>query len=159
MLSLARIGFAARRSRARDREKPGRKEYRQFAQATLGGTHMEEVYNYVGYQWLSVREGMLVIGINEEGVEEFSEVTKVDLPSPGDEVFADEVLGEIETDQGPLNLYSPFDGVIGEVNEMVQENPDLVMEDPTGDGWLLAIEPNSPEDLDTLGQATTNDVD
>ena len=120
---------------------------------------MEEVYNYVGYQWLSVREGMLVIGINEEGVEEFSEVTKVDLPSPGDEVFADEVLGEIETDQGPLNLYSPFDGVIGEVNEMVQENPDLVMEDPTGDGWLLAIEPNSPEDLDPLGQATTNDVD
>ena len=81
---------------------------------------MEEVYNYVGYQWLSVREGMLVIGINEEGVEEFSEVTKVDLPSPGDEVFADEVLGEIETEQGPLNLYSPFDGVIGEVNEMVQ---------------------------------------
>lgn len=100
-----------------------------------------------------------MIGINEEGLDDFSEVQKVDLPNEGDEIFPDEVLGEIETDQGPLNLYSPFQGSVGEVNEAVLENPDLIMEDPTGDGWLVTIEVDNPEDLDTLGQATTNDLD
>jgi len=120
---------------------------------------MDEIYNYLGYLWITNREGQMVIGVSEEGLEEFSEVLNLDLPSEGDEVLADTVLGEIETDQGPLNIYSPFEGSVGEVNEAVLENPGLIMEDPTGDGWLVTIELNDPDDLDSLGQASTNDLD
>jgi len=120
---------------------------------------MDDIFNYVGYEWLSVRDGQLVIGINEEGLEEFTQILNIDLPKEGDSIFPDEVLGEIETEQGPMNLYCPFEGVVSEVNEAILENPDLIMEDPLGDGWILKVEPEHIDDLDTLGKATTNDLD
>lgn len=120
---------------------------------------MDDIINYIGYEWLSVDGGTLTIGINEEGVEEFTEILKVDLPTEGDEVHPDEVCGEVETDQGPMNLYSPILGTVLEINEAVIERPDLIIDDPQGDGWLFRVEPNSQSDLDSLGQATTNDDD
>lgn len=120
---------------------------------------MDDIINYLGYEWLSVDNGSLTIGINEDGINEFSEILKVDLPAEGDEVHPDEVCGELETDQGPLNLYSPILGTIIEVNEAVIENPELIIDDPLGDGWLFRVEPDSMSDLDSLGQATTNDED
>lgn len=120
---------------------------------------MEDVYNYLGYLWMSVRDGQLVIGISEEGLEEFSEILSIDLPSEGDEVLPDTVLGEIETDQGPMNIYCPFEGSVAEVNEAVLEKPALIMDDPTGDGWIMSVELNDAADFDSLGQATTNDLD
>ena len=120
---------------------------------------MDDFLNYMGYEWLNVEGGTLIIGINEDGVEEFTEILSIDLPSEGDEVNPDEVCGEIETDQGPLNLYSPIAGNVMEVNEAVAEDPSLIQEDPLGDGWLFKVEPDSQADLDSLGQATTNDLD
>lgn len=120
---------------------------------------MEDYLNYMGYEWLNIEDGMLVIGINEDGLEEFSDILSVDLPAEGDEVSPDEVCGELETDQGPLNLYSPIGGKVVEINEAVLEKPSLIQEDPLGDGWLFKVEPESASDLDELGKATTNDLD
>lgn len=120
---------------------------------------MDDFLNYMGYEWLNVDSGQLVIGINEDGLEEFSDILSIDLPGEGDEVNPDEVCGEIETDQGPLNLYSPISGRVIEVNEAVVEDPSLIQQDPLGDGWLFKIEPDEMSDLDNLGQATTNDLD
>ncbi|MCB0408043.1 MAG: glycine cleavage system protein H [Bdellovibrionales bacterium] len=120
---------------------------------------MDDILNYMGYEWLSVDNGTLTIGINEDGLDEFSEILSIDLPAEGDEINPDEVCGELETDQGPLNLYSPISGSVIEVNEAVLEKPSLIQEDPLGDGWLFKVEPSSQSDLDDLGQATTNDLD
>lgn len=120
---------------------------------------MKDAMNYMGYEWVTSDDGMITIGINEEGLEEFTEILSIDLPSEDEEVSPDEVCGEIETEQGPLNLYSPLAGVVVEINEAVIERPELIQEDPLGDGWLFKVEPASMEELDSLGQATTNDED
>ena len=114
---------------------------------------------YMGYQWILVADGGITIGINEQGLEEFSEITAAALPSDGEEVVPDEVCGELETDQGPMNLYSPVEGNIVELNEAVVENPSLIVEDPYGDGWLFKVEPKNSGDLDDLTSASTNDKD
>ncbi len=117
----------------------------------------EDFIPYMGYEWLQVEDETVTIGISEEGLSELSDISTVKLPSENEEVTPDEVCGEIETDEGALNLYCPVEGKVIEINAAVVENPSLIMEDPYGDGWLFRVEPNNPEDLDDLGQASSGD--
>lgn len=120
---------------------------------------MKDLIPYMGYEWIMIDDGMVTIGINEQGLEEFSEINAANLPAEGEEVIPDEVCGELDTDQGPMNLYCPIEGNVVEVNEAVIENPSLIIEDSQGDGWLFKVEPKNAGDLDELGSASTADRD
>lgn len=117
----------------------------------------EDFLPYMGYEWLQIEDDTVTIGISEEGLSELTDITAVKLPSENEEVSPDEVCGEIETDEGALNLYCPVEGTVIEVNAAVVENPSLIMEDPYGDGWLFRVEANNPEDLDELTQGSKDD--
>ena len=99
-----------------------------------------ELKNFMGYMWLLEEDGIITLGINEEGLSDFEEISSVELPSEGDKVEADVVVGTIETDDGPLDIYSPVDGSILEVNSAVIEDPSLIQEDCYDEGWLIRIE-------------------
>lgn len=120
---------------------------------------MKDLITYMGYEWVMVEDGVITIGINEAGLDEFSEVSSCNLPTEGEEVIPDEVCGELDTDQGPMNLYCPVEGNVVEINEAVIENPSLISEDNFGDGWLFRVEPKNGGDLDELSSASTNDKD
>lgn len=120
---------------------------------------MKEQITYMGYEWVMNEDGVLVVGINDAGLEEFTEVNSVNLPTENEEIVPDEVCGELDTDQGPMNLYCPIEGHVVEINEAVIENPSLIMEDCFGDGWLFKVEPKNASDMDDLAQASTNDRD
>lgn len=117
----------------------------------------DEFLPFLGYEWLQIEDGSVTIGISDEGLEELTEVTSINLPAEGEEVGVDEVCGEIETESGPLNLYSPVDGKVVEVNQAVIDNPQLLFEDSYGDGWLFRVEANDPDDLDSLTGADGDD--
>ncbi len=119
----------------------------------------DEFIPFMVYEWLQVEDGSVTIGISEEGLEELAEVSAVNLPSEGEEIGADEVCGEIETESGPLNLYSPVDGKVVEINAAVVENPQLIFEDPYGDGWLFRVEAKNADDLDELTDIDSGDDD
>jgi glycine cleavage system H protein len=117
----------------------------------------DEFIPFMGYEWLQIEDGTVTVGVSEEGLSELTEITAIGLPTENEEVNPDEICGEIETDEGPLNLYSPVEGRVIEINAAVVENPSLLNEDPYGDGWLFRVEPNNSEDLDELSQASTSD--
>ena len=117
----------------------------------------EEFIPYMGYEWLQLEDHTLTIGISEEGLSELSEITAVKLPAEAEDIAPDEICGEIETDEGVLNLYCPVEGKVVEINAAVVENPALILEDPYGDGWLFRVEPNNVEDLDELSQASSGE--
>ena len=117
----------------------------------------EEFKTYMGYQWLQVEGDTLTIGVNEEGLNEISEITAVHLPSENEEVTADEICAEVETDEGPLNIYCPVDGKVVEINAAVKENPSLITEDPFGDGWLFRVEAADPDDFDEMDSDDDDD--
>lgn len=120
----------------------------------------EDIRSFMGHLWVSKEAGLITIGISEEALEDFSEVTSLDLPSEGERVEADEVCGSVETDDGPLDIYSPEDGVVSEVNLAVIDDPSLIQEDPTGDGWLIRIESEgSDDDLDEDEDEDDDDFD
>lgn len=102
--------------------------------------------NFMGYLWVQRDEGVITIGINEEGLQDFEEITSVELPPEGEKIEEDVVLGTIETDDGPLDIYSPVAGTVLEVNSQVVDEPALIQEDPFEEGWLIKIE--ADEDFD-----------
>jgi glycine cleavage system H protein len=106
----------------------------------------EDTVNFMGYMWIQKEDGVITVGINEEGLQDFDEITSIELPPENEKVEADTVIGTIETDDGPLDIYSPVNGTILEINPQVLETPSLIQEDPYEEGWLLRIE--TTEDID-----------
>jgi glycine cleavage system H protein len=117
----------------------------------------EEFIPFMGYEWLQIEDETVTIGISEEGLSELTEITAINLPSENEEVNPDEICGEIETEEGPLNIYSPVEGRVVEINSAVLENPKLIFEDPYGDGWLFRVEAADPEDIDEITQGESDD--
>jgi glycine cleavage system H protein len=119
----------------------------------------EEFLPFMGYQWLQIEDETVTIGISEEGLSELTEITAINLPSENEEVNPDEICAEIETDEGPLNIYSPVEGRVVEINAAVIENPKLIFEDSYGDGWLFRVEAADPDDIDALTNGEDDDED
>ena len=114
---------------------------------------IEDVMNYMGYLWYQIEGNSLTLGVNEEGLDDFDSIVKVALPGENDSVDPDEVCGELDTDDGPINIYTPVEGRVIEVNGAVIENPNLIGEDPYGDGWLFRIE----ADVEKINQLSGQD--
>ncbi len=100
----------------------------------------EDVKNFKHHMWYQEADGIITIGINEEGLADITEITSVDLPPEQEKVEEDVAIGTIETDDGPLDIFSPVEGTVIEVNAQVLEDPGIIQEDPYEEGWLLRIE-------------------
>jgi glycine cleavage system H protein len=96
--------------------------------------------------WYQEEDGVITIGINEEGLADITEITSVDLPPEQEKVEEDVAIGTIETDDGPLDIYSPVNGTVIEINSSVLEDPSVIQEDPYEEGWLLRIEADANSD-------------
>jgi glycine cleavage system H protein len=116
----------------------------------------ENFQNFMGYMWVQKENDVYTIGVSEEGLQEITEINSIELPSDGEEVDADVVIGSIETDDGTMDIYSPVSGKIVEVNSAVLEDPSIIQEDPA-DAWLVKIE--SEEDLDEEDEDDDTDED
>ncbi|MCC6277823.1 MAG: glycine cleavage system protein H [Oligoflexia bacterium] len=110
----------------------------------------EDYIVYMGQQWLTVEGDIVTIGVMEEAISELEELTKVDLPGENEPVEKDEICGELETRDGNLNIYAPVEGTVLEVNSAVAANPELIREDPFGEGWILKIEAANQDDVKEL---------
>ena len=117
---------------------------------------MSEYRNFMGHLWIQKDDNVYTIGINEEGLEEITEINAVDLPQENEEIEADVAIGSVETDDGQLEIYSPVAGTVIEINPAVVEDPETIQEDPY-EGWLLKIE--SEEDMDDIDDEDDEDED
>lgn len=115
---------------------------------------MSDLISYMGYEWITVEDGIVTVGISEDAVSDLSEDLILNLPEQDDVVMAGKVCGEIESENGNLNIYSPVSGTIIELNEALIENPELIFDDPTDEGWLFKVEADDPDKLDQISVST-----
>lgn len=115
----------------------------------------EKIKNFNHFQWYKEEDGIITIGINEEALEDITEITSVDLPPEQEKVDTEVAFGSVETDDGTLDLLSPVEGTIIEINSQVVDDPQIVIDDPYEEGWLVRIEAsgdieedNEEEDVD-----------
>jgi glycine cleavage system H protein len=106
------------------------------------------------HEWARGEGGRVRIGITDFAQDALGDVVYVDLPEVGATVEADQPMGEVESTKSVSDVYSPISGTIVERNPLIDERPELVNEQPYGDGWLVVIEPTQAGADDKLLDAS-----
>ena len=104
-----------------------------------------------GHYWVELEEeGVVRVGLTDFGQALLGDVTAIVLPGEGDEVEAATGIGEVESEEEQGELICPVTGTVVEANASLEESPELLNEDPYGDGWLFMVQLEDPEELDSL---------
>jgi glycine cleavage system H protein len=105
------------------------------------------------HEWARAEGARIRVGITDFAQDALGDVVYVDLPDVGVQVRANEPLGEVESTKSVSDVFSPVSGTIVERNPLVDDRPELVNEQPYGDGWLVVIEVADAGSLDALMDA------
>lgn len=95
------------------------------------------------------------IGITDYAQDALGDVVFVDLPAIGTVVAASDAVGELESTKSVSEMYAPVSGTVVAINEALANSPQLINEDPYGEGWLCVIEISDSSELDSLLDATS----
>ncbi|AEN05766.1 glycine cleavage system protein GcvH [Halolamina sp.] len=101
------------------------------------------------HEWVTADEPFR-IGISDFAQDELGDVVFVELPDEGDTLSHDEAFGVVESIKAVSDLYAPVSGEVVAVNDDLHDQPELVNEDPYGDGWMLEIEPSDESEFEEL---------
>ena len=102
------------------------------------------------HEWLQQDGDAYVLGITKFAQDELGDVVFVELPEVGAQVESGGEIGTIESVKAVAELYSPVDGEIVEINEDIEDSPELVNDDPHGSGWLVKIRLTDPSQFEDL---------
>jgi glycine cleavage system H protein len=105
------------------------------------------------HEWVSVDGNVATIGITDHAQSQLGDVVFVELPAVGDRVEKADAFGVVESTKAVSDVYAPVSGEITEVNDDLPDNPELLNEDPYGDGWMVKIALGDSTDLDDLMSA------
>jgi glycine cleavage system H protein len=101
-------------------------------------------------EWTKVEGDTARVGITDFAQHELTDIVYVEAPEPGTAVTKGEEFGVVESVKAAADFYSPVTGEVVEVNEQLNDSPDLLNKDPYGDGWMVLIKMSDPSELDTL---------
>lgn len=95
-------------------------------------------------------DGTVTIGITDFAQGELGDIVYVDIEDIGSEFDKEEVFGSVEAVKTVSELFSPISGELIEINEGLEDDPELVNSDPYGEGWMVKFKISKPEELDSL---------
>jgi glycine cleavage system H protein len=103
------------------------------------------------HEWAALEDNNRVrVGISDFAQDALGDVVYVNLPDEGTEVRAGEAVGEVESTKSVSDIFSPVSGRVVERNQALMDSPELVNQEPYGEGWMVVIEMSDPEELDDL---------
>jgi len=102
------------------------------------------------HEWIRVEGQEAYVGITDYAQSELGEIVFVDVPTVGEVVAKDETFGSIEAVKTVSDLNIPVTGEVLEFNETLNDQPELVNNDPYGEGWIVKIAIKDAAELDTL---------
>lgn len=102
------------------------------------------------HEWVRMEGDVAYVGITDYAQQQLGDIVFVDVPSVGETLAEGEVFGTIEVVKTISDLFLPISGEIIELNESLEENPELVNSDPYGEGWIIKVKVSNLDELDTL---------
>jgi glycine cleavage system H protein len=102
------------------------------------------------HEWVRKEDDLIVCGITDHAQDELSDVVYVELPEVGASFPQGESFGVVESVKAASDLYMPMAGEIVEVNDGLEDSPEIINKDPFGEGWLIKFEPSDPGEWDDL---------
>jgi len=106
------------------------------------------------HEWIRMEDDKTaLIGITDFAQKELGDIVYVDITTVGNEMKAEEVFGTVEAVKTVSDLFLPVAGTILTINPLLEKQPELVNNDPYGDGWMIKLSVNDPADVEKLMDA------
>ena len=110
-----------------------------------------ELYYAESHEWARLEDdGTAFVGISDHAQQAMGDLVFVELPEVGQSVQAGEEAGVVESVKAASDIYAPLSGEVVAINEALEENPELVNQDPYGDGWLFQVRIENPAESEEL---------
>ena len=105
------------------------------------------------HEWVAVDGTKARIGITDFAQDALGDVVYVSVPDVGATVDANGACGEVESTKSVSDIFTPVSGSVTEVNDALNDTPELLNQQPYGDGWIFVVEMSAPEEVDALMDA------
>lgn len=102
------------------------------------------------HEWIRVEGDQAFVGITDFAQSELGEIVFVDIPTVGESLKQEEVFGTVEAVKAVSDLFLPASGEVLEQNALLEDQPELVNQDPYGEGWMIKISVSDPDELNNL---------
>ena len=102
------------------------------------------------HEWISIDGEIATIGITDYAQGELGDIVYVEIESLGEELSKEEIFGSVEAVKTVSDLFIPVSGEITEMNENLEDNPELINDDPYGDGWIIKMKISDISELASL---------
>lgn len=102
------------------------------------------------HEWVRVEGEEAYVGITDYAQGELGDIVFLEIETEGEELAKEEVFGTIEAVKTVSDMFMPVGGEVLEVNDKLEESPEIVNKDPYGEGWLIKIKMTNPSELDEL---------
>jgi glycine cleavage system H protein len=93
------------------------------------------------------------VGITDHAQRQLGDVVLVELPAVGDTVAVGDACGSVESTKSVSDVYAPLSGTVAERNPLLEERPEVVNEEPYGEGWIVVLESSDRSELERLMDA------
>ena len=113
-------------------------------------TYPDDLRYHEEHDWARIEGDQATLGITWYAQDSLGEVVFYDPPEVGATIQKDSAYAEVESVKAVSDVIAPLSGEIVEVNDVLQDSPEKVNEDPYGEGWLVKIRLTSPEEAETL---------
>lgn len=105
------------------------------------------------HEWVSLEGDIATIGVTDFAQHELGDIVYVDINTKGKSFAAEDVFGTVEAVKTVSDLFLPAAGTITEVNPALEAQPELVNSDPYGEGWMVKMKVDNPDDITKLMDA------
>ena len=110
----------------------------------------EELRYTEEHEWVKLDGNVATVGITDFAQSELGDIVYLEIDTLDTEINSNDVFGTVEAVKTVSDLFMPVNGKVIEVNSSLEDNPEVVNDDPYGDGWIIKIEVSNPSDIDTL---------
>ena len=105
------------------------------------------------HEWLRLEGNVATVGITDFAQRELGDIVYVEIETVGKTLMAEAVFGTVEAVKTVSDLYLPVSGTIKEINPALSGSPEVVNSDPYGEGWMIKMTVNNPDDVKALMDA------
>ena len=102
------------------------------------------------HEWISIDGDIATVGITDFAQSELGDIVYLEIDSLDTEINSNEVFGTVEAVKTVSDLFMPVNGRVIDINSSLEDSPEVVNDDPYGEGWIIKIEVSNPSDIDTL---------
>ena len=110
----------------------------------------EELRYTEEHEWVKLDGNVATVGITDFAQSELGDIVYLEIDTLGAEINSNDVFGTVEAVKTVSDLFMPVNGKVIDVNPSLEDNPEVVNDDPYGEGWIIKVEVSNPSDIDNL---------